>query len=147
MTCLLSAIGTKSLLEDEEKRSNPDENGGFEMGIWTFPTYLSFFEEIAGEECTFEEKILGLSSSIEIYTPEAHDKIINRLKEILKMLPEGKIGKELITNQELKLIKEWCGVGKPPVFPKMNPLLLNHRKWYERLLKIFESKEAVIYYE
>lgn len=147
MTCLLQAIGPKSLLEDKEKRWAPDENGGFEMGTWTYVQYLGWFRKIAGNDYITEVGYPEFSNTIGLFTPEAHDKIINRLKEILKTLPKGKISKRLISNRDLKQIREWCGVGELPVYPKRNPLVFTHRKWYERLLKIFESGEAVIYTE
>lgn len=145
MSCLLNAITTKSRLEDVVGRMEPDNNSGFETGTWTFPKYLCYFEDIAGENCTTKEDFEGLYNPIQVYTSEAHKKIVRALKALLKTLPEGEIDNSLISDQEMKILKEWCGVGRQPVYPRRNPLQLNHRKWYERLLEIFESKEAVIY--
>lgn len=146
MTCLLSAITPKSNLSDEKERREPDKNSGFEMGTWTFPAYLYYFSDIAGKNCTTKEYFEGLLNPIEVYTPKAHEKIVKVLKELLKTLPAGKINNRIISNQDLKALKEWCGIGRPPVYPRRNPLRLNHRKWYEKLLEIFESGEAAIYW-
>ena len=145
MTCLLSAVTSKSNLKDEKGRMEPDKNGGFEMGTWSFPTYLYYFSDIAGKNCTTKEYFEGLLSPIEVYTPKAHEKIVKVLKELLKTLPAGKLNKRLISNKDLKTLKAWHGIGRPPVYPKRNPLSLNHRKGYERLLEIFESGEATVY--
>lgn len=145
MTCLLNAITPKSNLKDEKGRREPDQNGGFETGTWTFPKYLYYFEDIAGENCTTKEHFEELLNPIHIYTPEAHAKIIKTLKALLETLPEGKLSNRIISNQDMKALKAWCGIGRQSVYPKRNPLMLNHRKWYERLLEIFESKEATVY--
>lgn len=146
MTCALAALAPKSILNDEEKRNNPDSNGGFEMGTWTFPKYLSFFDDIAGKECTKDKKYGSLTNNIEEYTPKAHEDIVKELKRVLEILPKGKLTNKLFSKEELHTLKAWCGVGRMPCYPKKNPLSLNHRKWYEKLLEIFESKEAVVYY-
>ena len=145
MSCLLNAITSKTNLRDRKGRMHPDINDGFEMGTWTASSYLCYFSDIAGENCITKEHFEGLLNPIRVYTPEAHIKIIKALKELLKILPEGKLNNRIISNQDLKTLKKWCGIGKQPVYPKRNPLYLNHRKWYERLLKIFKSGEAAIY--
>lgn len=145
MTCALNAITTKSNLKDKKGRMEPDNNGGFEMGTWTPGAYLNYLSDIAGENCTTKKYFEGLLNPIRVYTPEAHAKIIKALKTLLETLPKEKISARLTSNQDLKILKKWHGIGRQPVYPKRNPLQLNHRKWYERLLEIFESKEAVIY--
>lgn len=145
MSCALNAITTKSNLKDKKGRMEPDQNGGFEMGTWTPGRYLNYFSDIAGENCMIKEHFEGLLNPIRIYTPEAHTKIIKALKVLLETLPEGKISNRLISNRDLKILKKWHGMGRQPVYPKRNPLYLAHRKWYERLLEIFESKEAAFY--
>jgi len=75
MSCLLNALTKKSNLTSKEKRENPDKNGGFEMGTWTFPKFLHYFENIAGKDCIKKENYDGLTNKIEIYNLEACKKI------------------------------------------------------------------------
>jgi len=63
----------------------------------------------------------------------------------LDLLPEGELSNKLLTEKEKDILAKWCGIGEMPIYPEKNPLILNHTKWYKRLLEIFESGEAVFY--
>lgn len=146
MSCLLNALTTKSNLNNPNI-NEPDSKEflGYELGTWTYAEYLKYFEQIAGENITKMKKHPNFFNKIEIYTPEACQKITNELKKVIAQLPKGKLSRSLLTKSEIKKRKNWSGLGKPPIYPKRNPLLLTHSKWYKKLLQIFESNEAVFY--
>lgn len=146
MTCALAALAPRSILDNEEARMNPDNHGGFEMGTWNFVKYLTYFEDVAGKAYAENEKTKELINSIDVYTPEATKKIIKTLKKTLTTMPKGELSNSLLSRKESRSLNAWCGIGRMPCYPKKNPLGLNHSKWYERLLKIFESGEAIVYY-
>lgn len=145
MSCLLNALIKKSDLTPD-KWNEPDKNNGYEMGTWTFGTLLDYFEDIAGKNLTISRKYTGLHNNISIYKPMACLIIAKEFNKILKLLKGyTKLTDDLVTAEEHKKLKEWCGIGRMTVYPKRNPLHLNHIKWYQRLYDLFKSGQVVFY--